>query len=411
MIVHMYRRQNILGRRLKTLIVPVFIRSDNFGFRTSRRRVVIHIRLGNHVHIHVHFLLILVHFRLDLLRLVFVLAAAEPPVLPRHDLRWSKTTLDTLLVRRQQRSHVKLPLPRGRLEAGLSRLTVHHLGLLGRVVVVRTPNTSQRLGSHWRSQRSRIWRSSRQGWRTRTVRFLVNCESHVPSHLSLCLAPTEIAPTKVLQVRRVDGPVMAFSISTSSRLDETVIERQIVPDGVAPPWTSRPEVGIVFEDVLVDVREDEFLFGRREDGHGDESDVAVLGLGFLGDALVVRVQQCHRQSQSAGVGRSGRRVQGQRCGEPGSHAEVRGWCSGRWVAHDLVLRVHLQLSETFGHRVVVELKSVLVEAREEAGHGVADSQTDERFLRRRRTLVAAHFVFVRKFSQKKNWDMLVADTA
>ena len=41
------------------------------------------------------------------------------------------------------------------------------------------------------------------------------------------------------------------------------------------------EVGEVVQDVLVDVGQDQLLVGAAEDGHGDQTDVGMLGLGLV----------------------------------------------------------------------------------------------------------------------------------
>lgn len=102
------------------------------------------------------------------------------------------------------------------------------------------------------------------------------------AHLALGLAPPEVALLEVVHIGRMNGPVVALAVRTTSRLHEAVVQRQIVANGVAPAGSAGPEVRIVVEDVLVDVGEDELLVDGAEDGHGDQADVAVLGLGFLG---------------------------------------------------------------------------------------------------------------------------------
>ena len=66
-----------------------------------------------------------------------------------------------------------------------------------------------------------------------------------------------------------------------SHLDEAVVERQIMPDGVPPAWASGPEVVIVVEDPLVDVAQHQLLVLGAEDGHGNQPDVRMVWFGLL----------------------------------------------------------------------------------------------------------------------------------
>ena len=84
-------------------------------------------------------------------------------------------------------------------------------------------------------------------------------------------------------------------------------------DAVAPSGAPAAEVGVVVEDVLVDVTEHQLGIRRTEDGHGDQSDVAVLRFGFFngpvqgprvefasGDGSN-RIGARHRRVQTGGV--------------------------------------------------------------------------------------------------------------
>ncbi len=64
----------------------------------------------------------------------------------------------------------------------------------------------------------------------------------------------------------------------NTHLNEAVVQREVVSDGVPPSGTPRPEVCVVVEDPLVDVAEHELLVLGAEDRHGDESDVRVVRL-------------------------------------------------------------------------------------------------------------------------------------
>jgi len=190
----------------------------------------------------------------------------------------------------------------------------------------------------------------------------------------------------------MDRPVVALAVGAPAGLDEAVVEREVMANGIAPAGPAGPEVGIVLEDVLIDVGEHELLLGRGEYRHGDQADVAVLGFRFLGYPLVMRVQQRHGQGEPTGVTGRGRgcRVQRQRCRESRAHAQM-GRRRPRWRMRDAgVLRVQLlRQSQTFRHRVVVQLQPVVLEARQEAGHWITQAD-GQRLLGRWWTLVAAH---------------------
>lgn len=55
-----------------------------------------------------------------------------------------------------------------------------------------------------------------------------------------------------------------------------------MPYGVPPAGSARPEVRVVVQNVLVDVGKHQFSFWSAQDGHGNQPDVAVLGLGLFG---------------------------------------------------------------------------------------------------------------------------------
>lgn len=76
------------------------------------------------------------------------------------------------------------------------------------------------------------------------------------SHFPLGFAPPEVAFPEVFYVSGVDSPVMSLTVSTPSGFDEAVVQREVVPDGVPPAWPPRSEVGVVVQDVLVDIRQD-----------------------------------------------------------------------------------------------------------------------------------------------------------
>lgn len=82
--------------------------------------------------------------------------------------------------------------------------------------------------------------------------------------LPLGLPPPEVALPEVLHVRRMYRPVVSLPVRAPPRLYETIVQGQIVPDRVPPPRPSRPEVGVVVQDVLVDVGQDEFTLDNEE---------------------------------------------------------------------------------------------------------------------------------------------------
>lgn len=103
-----------------------------------------------------------------------------------------------------------------------------------------------------------------------------------------------------------------------------------MPNGVPPTGSAGSEVWVVIEDVLVDVGENEFTVGRTEDGHRDETDVAMLRFRFLGLQRAL-LQQLHGQRESRRV----RRI---------------AWRNSRRVQ-----------TQPFGHGIIVQLETVVVE--------------------------------------------------
>ena len=54
-----------------------------------------------------------------------------------------------------------------------------------------------------------------------------------------------------------------------------------MPDRIPPSLTSMSKVRKVVKNVLIDVRQDQFLLGAAQDGHGNQAYVRVLRLGFV----------------------------------------------------------------------------------------------------------------------------------
>ena len=97
--------------------------------------------------------------------------------------------------------------------------------------------------------------------------LLVNRQPHVLSDFALSLPSPVVAPLEVLQACRVNGPIVAFPVGRPPGLDEAVVEAEIVPDGVAPSRAPVPEVGVVVQDVLVDVCQHQLHLLAAKNGH------------------------------------------------------------------------------------------------------------------------------------------------
>ena len=100
-------------------------------------------------------------------------------------------------------------------------------------------------------------------------------------HFALSFTPPEVSFAEVLDVGRVNGPVVSLPVGAPAGLYEAIVQRQIVPDGVPPARSPRAEVRVVVQDVLVDVGKDQFTLRHAQDGHRYQSDVAVLRFRFL----------------------------------------------------------------------------------------------------------------------------------
>lgn len=81
---------------------------------------------------------------------------------------------------------------------------------------------------------------------------------------ALSLATPEVTFLEIFHICRMDGPVVAFTVGGATGFNEAVVEREIVADAVPPPGTTRPEVGIVVQNVLVDIAQDQFLVRRAQ---------------------------------------------------------------------------------------------------------------------------------------------------
>ena len=102
-------------------------------------------------------------------------------------------------------------------------------------------------------------------------------------------SPQEAAVVEHVLGSRVQGPVVAFArVPRLPRdLDETVVEGEVVPDGVLPRGELVPVVRELVADEVADATQRQLLQRALQDGHGDEGDVGVgrlhrAALGFPG---------------------------------------------------------------------------------------------------------------------------------
>lgn len=90
--------------------------------------------------------------------------------------------------------------------------------------------------------------------------------------------PSVVAPLEhVGRGHRVQRPVAALAAAhvvvhagpAPGYLDETVVQAQVMPDGVLPALPVPPVVRELLSDVIVYLAERHPLVGRGRDGHGD----------------------------------------------------------------------------------------------------------------------------------------------
>ena len=135
----------------------------------------------------------------------------------------------------------------------------------------------------------------------------------MPPDLPLRPSPAEVSLLEVVDTGWVYGPVVALPVGRPARLDEAVVQGEVVPDGVPPAGSPVAEVKVVVEDVLVDVRQHQLLVRAAQDGHADQPDVGVLRLGLLreGHPEQAGVQLGHGEEGEVGGGaEAGREGQG-----------------------------------------------------------------------------------------------------
>lgn len=85
----------------------------------------------------------------------------------------------------------------------------------------------------------------------------------------------------------------------SGYLDETVVQAQVVPDGILPALPVPPVVRELLRDVIVYLAQRHPLVGRGHDGHGDQRDIRVRRFLVVPGSGHVRCR---------GGGRTGHRV-------------------------------------------------------------------------------------------------------
>lgn len=90
-------------------------------------------------------------------------------------------------------------------------------------------------------------------------------------------SPEEAAVVEHVLGGRVQGPVVTFArVPRLPRdLNETVVEGEVVPDGVLPGGELVSVVGKLVADEVTDATQRQLLQRALQDGHGDEGDVGV----------------------------------------------------------------------------------------------------------------------------------------
>ena len=135
----------------------------------------------------------------------------------------------------------------------------------------------------------------------------------MPPDLPLCPSPAEVSLLKVVDTGGVNRPVVALPVGRPARLDEAVVQGEIVPDRVSPSGSPVAEVKVVVQDVLVDVCQHQLLLNTAQDSHAYQPDVGVLRLGLLreGHPEQAGVQLGHgEEGQVGGGAEAGREGQG-----------------------------------------------------------------------------------------------------
>lgn len=119
------------------------------------------------------------------------------------------------------------------------------------------------------------------------------------------LAASVVAVFEHVVTGRIECPKGAFARPAflARYFDETVVQTQIVSDGVLPSLAVLAVVREPLHDELVDAVERDLVVVGRLDGHGDQGDV---GVGRLLRHGADRWDQFQRRIDSSAAGRSGR---------------------------------------------------------------------------------------------------------
>ena len=92
-------------------------------------------------------------------------------------------------------------------------------------------------------------------------------------YLTTSLPSVEVSPLEAGQAGGVNPPVETFTVTGASTLDEAGVGGEVVADAVLPRALGRVVVGVVVQDVLVDVSQHEASLLGSRDGLGDHGDV------------------------------------------------------------------------------------------------------------------------------------------
>ena len=201
----------------------------------------------------------------------------------------------------------------------------------------------------------RVLEHGRRGGGRVVLVLVLHVHPHVLPHLALGAPPPEVSLLEVVHAGGVDGPVVPLAVSRPARLQEEVVEGEVVADRVPPALAAVPEVGEVVQHVLVDVRQHQLLLGVAEDGHGDQPDVGVLRLGLVreGDPEESGVELGHGEHGEVGRGAEPLVDDGE-AGRGGAGARQEG---GQRVA-EVEVRERGQQPHPVRQREVVQLREV-----------------------------------------------------
>ena len=91
--------------------------------------------------------------------------------------------------------------------------------------------------------------------------------------------PPEISAQEGLQASGVHRPVVASSVRGTSVLHETIVDRQVVADGVLPGLGGIPVVLVIVSRVVVNVTEEGTTGPHRNDSLSDQGNVRLRRAG------------------------------------------------------------------------------------------------------------------------------------